>query len=148
MDVQRDALVVLTLYRFAQGIDLREWDTLRSVFTDEITVDYTSYRGGEPISITADDWVARARRRFDTMAATQHSMTNPRVDVSGDFATCRMYVEAHHVAVIDGQEEHCRIGGEYADELAHADGRWRITTLRLDVRWYQGNREVLNLPVG
>ena len=148
VDAIRDAGVCDTLYRFAQGIDLREWETLRSVFADEITVDYTSYRGGDPVVMTADDWVAKAQRRFATMTATQHSMTNPRVDGSNATATCRMYVEAHHAAVIDGQEEHCRIGGEYRDELRLNDGQWLITTLRLDVRWYQGNRNVLNLPLG
>lgn len=146
-DHVRDAQVCRTLYRFAQGIDLREWDTLRSVFADEITVDYTSYRGGEPVVMSADDWVAKAQRRFATMAATLHSMTNPRVEGVGERVTCRMYVEAHHVAVIDGIEEHCRIGGEYRDELHLVDGQWLITTLRLDVRWYHGNRDVLNLPL-
>lgn len=148
VDPIRDAGVCDTLYRFAQGIDLREWDTLRSVFADEITVDYTSYRGGEPTVMAADGWVAKAQRRFATMTATQHSMTNPRVAGIGDTAACRMYVEAHHVAVVDGREEHCRIGGEYRDELRLIEERWLITTLRLDVRWYQGNRDVLNLPVG
>lgn len=147
-DPIRDAEVCGTLYRFAQGIDLREWDTLRSVFADEITVDYTSYRGGEPTIMAADDWVTKAQRRFATMAARQHSMTNPRVEGTDTSATCRMYVEAHHVAVIDGREEHCRIGGEYRDELQRIDGQWLITILRLDVRWYQGNRDVLDLPVG
>lgn len=147
-DPARDLAVAGVLYRFAEGIDLRERDVLRSVFTDEITVDYTSYRGGEPAVMAADDWVAKAQRRFVTMAATQHSMTNPRVEGVGERVTCRMYVEAHHVAVIDGREEHCRIGGEYRDELRLNDGQWLITTLRLDVRWYQGNRDVLNLPVG
>ncbi len=147
-DPQTRLEVCATLYRFAEGIDLREWDLLRSVLADEITVDYTSYRGGEPAVMSADEWVAKAQRRFATMTATQHSMTNPRVESDGDTATCRMYVEAHHIAVIDGQDEHCRIGGEYRDELRLIDGQWLITTLRLDVRWYQGNRDVLNLPVG
>jgi len=146
VDPLRDAAVCRTLYLFAQGIDLREWDTLRSVLADEVTIDYTSYRGGEPVVMAAQDWIGKARRRFATMTATQHSMTNPRVDGTGEQVTCRMYVEAHHVAVIDGTEESCRIGGEYVDELHLIEGDWLITTLRLDVRWFQGNRAVLDLP--
>ena len=146
-DPARDLAVAGVLYRFAEGIDLRDWELLRSAFADEITVDYTSYRGGEPVIMAADAWVSRAQRRFATMAATQHSMTNPRVEGDDDTATCRMYVEAHHVAVIDGREGHCRVGVEYRDELQLIDGQWLITTLRLDVRWYHGNRDVLNLPV-
>lgn len=53
-----------TLARFAAGIDLRDWDLYRSVFTDQIDVDYSSYRAGSSGRMAADDWVARARRLF------------------------------------------------------------------------------------
>jgi 3-phenylpropionate/cinnamic acid dioxygenase small subunit len=49
------------LYRFAEGLDLRDWDLYRSVFTDEIEVDCHSYRPGSRGRMRADDWVARGR---------------------------------------------------------------------------------------
>lgn len=139
--------VVDTLYRFAQGIDFRDWSLLRGALCDEILVDYTSYRGGEPLLMGADDWVAKARRRFETMTVTQHSMTNARVEARAEGATCAMYVEAHHVAEVDGTAQHCRLGGRYRDEMRRVRGEWRISVLRLEVRWIQGDRRVLDLPV-
>jgi hypothetical protein len=38
--------VAQTLYRFAQGIDTRDWKLLESVFTNPFEYDYTSHREG------------------------------------------------------------------------------------------------------
>jgi hypothetical protein len=138
--------ICATLYSFAQGIDTRDWALLESVFTDPFTYDYTSHRADAFGVLTPNEWVTARRRRFGTMTATQHTMTNPRVSVDGDTATCRMYVEAWHLAEIDGASEWCTIGGEYLDELVRAEGRWLISTLKLDRRWTVGNPAVLDLP--
>ena len=131
------------LYRFAEGIDLRDWDLYRSAFTDEITFDYTSHRPGSTGVVRADEWVARARRRFETLDATQHTMTNPRITIKGDRATCAMYVEAWHSVEVSGTTVHCTLGGRYLNELErHGDG-WRISVLRLQLRWMQGDRSIL-----
>ncbi len=140
------AAVCATLYRFAQGIDTRDWGLLASVFTDPFEYDYTSHRPGSGGVITPDEWVAARRRRFGTMTATQHTMTNPRVTAEGDTAHCRMYVEAWHLADIEGRSEWCTIGGEYLDDLVRTDDGWLITKLRLDRRWTVGNPAVLELP--
>jgi hypothetical protein len=150
-DPRLDALVderdVLdTVHRFAAGMDLRDWDAYRGVFADELVLDYTSYRGGEPVTVAADAWVDRVRRRFSTMLATQHSLTNHRIELDGDEALCRTYVEAMHVALVDGVEEWCVVGGAYDDRLRRTPDGWRIVRKKLDVRWTIGNRAVLDLP--
>lgn len=40
------------------GVDAKDWETTRSFFTDEITVDFTSLVGGEPATIPADGLIA------------------------------------------------------------------------------------------
>jgi len=141
---ERDILDVV--HRFAAGMDLRDWEAYRAVFADELVLDYTSYRGGEPTVVPADAWVDRVRRRFSTLLATQHSLSNHRLEVEGDDARCLLYVEAMHVAAIDGVEQWCVVGGQYDDQLARTDRGWRITRKKLDVRWVTGDRRVLDLP--
>lgn len=137
--------VVRALYTWAVGVDTRDWPLLTSVLCPEFEYDYSSHRPGSVGRISAQDWVANARRRFSTMQATQHSMTNPRVTVDGDHATCRMYVTAWHIAEVEGIQDWCTIGGEYTNELRRTDGRWLISVLRLDRRWTVGNPAVLDL---
>lgn len=132
------------LYRFAEGIDLRDWVTYRSAFTDNIEFDYSSYREGSRGIAPADTWVEKSRKRFLTLDATQHSMTNPRVRLDGDAATCLMYVEAWHSVTIDGTTVHCVLGGRYRNDLVRVGEEWRISALRLEVRWVQGDRSILD----
>jgi hypothetical protein len=132
------------LYRFAEGIDLRDWALYRTAFTDALTFDYTSYRVGSAGTVSADDWVARARRRFETLAATSHAMTNPRVSLHGDRAVCAMYVEASHSAAVEGEMVHCILGGRYVNDLVRVGAQWRIEVLRLEVRWIRGDRSILD----
>ena len=131
-------------YRFAEGIDLRNWVIYRSAFTDTLTFDYTSYRPGSTGTVAADAWVSRARQRFETLAATQHTMSNPRVQVDGDRATCTMYVEAWHSVAEVGTPVHCTLGGRYVNDLVRCGQEWRIEVLRLEVRWVQGDRSILD----
>ena len=141
---ERDVLDVV--HRFAAGMDLRDWDAYRAVFADELILDYTSYRGGEPVVVAADAWVDRVRRRFATMLATQHSLSNHRIELDGDEARCLTYVEAMHVAEIDGVEQWCVVGGQYDDLLRRTPDGWRLTRKKLAVRWTIGDRRVLDLP--
>lgn len=132
------------LYRYAEGVDLRDWEMYRSAFTDEITFDLSSYRPGSVGAVSADAWVERARRRFDTLVATSHTMTNPRVRLDGDTAVCTMNVEATHLVRREGVESWCILGGRYRDDLVRVGDEWRISALRLEVRWMRGDRSIFD----
>ena len=89
--------VCRTLYDFAAAIDTRDWDLYRSVFTDEIDLDYSSYRPGSAGRIRADDWVERGRVLFTGLDASQHCLFNPRVTVNGSAAEVFVYIRAEHL---------------------------------------------------
>ncbi|MEM7094442.1 MAG: nuclear transport factor 2 family protein [Actinomycetota bacterium] len=133
------------VYEYGYGIDQRDWAGYRSIFADDITMDFSSYSGdGGPEHLTADAWVERVRPLFDGLDATQHSMSNPLVDVAegGRAARCRMYMQAAHFLVDDPDPEFT-IGGFYDDHLERNDGMWRITAVTLTVWWRRGNPEIM-----
>ncbi len=81
-DLVDQAEVCRTLYQFAAGIDMRDWDLYRSVFTEEIDVDYSSYRPGSAARMTADAWVARAKALFTGLDASQSIACTTRASIS------------------------------------------------------------------
>ncbi|MBO00849.1 MAG: hypothetical protein CL438_09355 [Acidimicrobiaceae bacterium] len=85
--------VAETIYHYALGIDTKDFDLYRSIFADEVEIDFSSYEGSsvvEPSLLAGDQWVRRVQPLFVGLAATQHTMTNPLAVIDGDSATCRM----------------------------------------------------------
>lgn len=147
--------VAETVYRFAYGIDRRDWDAYRSILVAppaEIDFDYSSYHGRPPARMDADAWVANITPLFSGLDATQHSMTNPLVEIDGDTARCRVSMQAAHFLRRDDLESETgsadpefTIGGAYDDRLVRVDGHWRIDQVTLSVWWRRGNEAIMEL---
>jgi 3-phenylpropionate/cinnamic acid dioxygenase small subunit len=137
--------VVQRVYEYAYGIDTRDWRWYRSIFTDVIRMDFSSYNGAPAAEMAADQWVANCRVLFTGLGATQHSMSNPLVEVDGDRARCRMYMQAEHFLSNDQGSDGFVLGGYYDDALARTDGGWRIEAVTLNVLWSRGNRHIMQL---
>jgi hypothetical protein len=133
--------VLDVLARFAHGIDSRDWALYRSIFTDEVDVDYTSYRPGSRARMTADDWVDRARRLFPGLDATQHLLANAWVQSDGGAVRVRTSMRADHF--LDGAR--FTLGGSYVHLLTNGGDTWRISAVTLTVTWTEGDRQLLAL---
>lgn len=132
-------------YEYALGIDTCDFELLRSIFTDEITMDFEDYSGQPAATMKADDWVAGVRVLFTGLDSTQHVMTNPVVDIDGESATCKMYMKAEHFLRNDQGDPGFALGGYYTDQLVKVDGRWLIKAVRLRIFWNRGNRHIMQL---
>ncbi len=145
-----------TVYRFAYGIDRRDWDDYRSIFVTppaRITFDYSSYHGRPASDLDVDTWIAAIAPLFSGLDATQHTMSNPLVEIDGDEARCRVYMQAAHFLwsgdleeVTGSADPEFTIGGYYDDHLVLGpDDRWRIDAVRLTVWWRRGNEAIMAL---
>ena len=125
------------LYRYATGLDTKNWELYRSVFTDEIDMHYSSTDGYE--HFTADEWVERWRPMFTGFDATQHISMNHTFDIRGDEATCISYMRARHVV----GDDHWTMGGYYTNELVRTAEGWKLRRVMLTTTWTDGNRTVM-----
>ena len=135
------------VYEYAYGIDTRDFELYRSIFTDQIAMNFHSYNGQPELSLPADEWVANCRALFLGLDATQHSMSNPLVEVVGDHARCRMYMQAEHFLVTDQGSNDYAIGGYYDDRLLRTEEGWKIEAVTLQVNWHRGNRHIMQLAL-
>ena len=143
------ALIVETVYLYATAVDSRDFALYRSIFTDEIDVDFSSYfssdQGGRPgwVTMPADTWVASVRGVFAALEATQHSLSNPRVVIEGDVATCEIYVQADHFLANREGDNYHTVGGFYTHTLVRTTAGWRLNRIKLTVRWQRGNKHIM-----
>ncbi len=131
--------------RYATGIDRRDWALYRSIFADEVDFDFTSWSGGAPRRLKADDWVANVRDGLSGFDATQHLSSNHVHTIEGDEATCVSYMVAlHHLLDGDTRLMH-GLGGYYANRLRRGPGGWTIHACALTVTWEMGDRGLFQI---
>ena len=141
------AAITDVVNRYATGLDRRDWPLLRSIFDDEIDMEYTSV-GIKAGRYSADRWVRSSEVLFAGFGPTQHTLTNHAIEVRGDAAHCVMYMRAEHFIEQDAPAENrWTIGGYYTVDLARLANGWRINAMGLHVTWQTGNRELSNLAI-
>jgi 3-phenylpropionate/cinnamic acid dioxygenase small subunit len=139
MSSATDDVVEITqlLYRYARAIDAKDWKALEQIFTPDARIHYAVERGAELRFAELGPWLARAMTIFK---ATQHVITNPLVELTGDRARCTSYLTGTHVQLrrADGAQVLTTEGSTYSDELVRTREGWRIAARVLERTWVDG----------
>lgn len=110
--------------RYATGIDRRDWQLFRTVFTDDCELDY-----GEIGAWHGVDTVTDFMEQVHAMAGhTLHRLTNQAVTVRGDKATARTYIDGLIMAA--DNDAGVNAIGFYDDEIVRTGDGWRIARRR------------------
>jgi len=151
------AAIVQTSYRYATGIDRRDWALYRSVFADVCEYDFSSWSGRPAAAMPADAWVDAVRSVNGNFDATQHVMTNHVVGfVDEDTAIGVNELQAQHWFSADTMRSFgrapeaawCLLGGHYTNRYVRLDGTWRMDRCQLTVRWRTGDESIFGLARG
>jgi 3-phenylpropionate/cinnamic acid dioxygenase small subunit len=139
-EVRQDVADVLV--RYATGIDRRDWELLRSCFTDDCEVDYGDigrWHGAAEIV----EWM---RRVHEPCGHTMHRITNQTVTAKGDGVSARSYVDA--LVMSADNQSGTRATGYYDDELVVTDDGWKIARRRFTLVLLQLVSDVTPLSSG
>lgn len=114
----REELIDLTI-RYATAIDSRHYDLLATVFTADADIDYGEVGQWK----SAAEVIEFMDLAHAGAANTMHRMSNQVVEVDGDIATMRTYVDALILAA-DGSGVNAI--GFYDDDATRTPDGWRI----------------------
>ena len=132
--------IAYALSQFARILDEKRWDDLSQVFAHTLSFDYGE---GEAQGMVALQ--RQVSKYLDNCGGTQHLIGSMMIDVDGDRATSRAYVQARHQRRDDPVGPVFDTSGEYRDQWErHIEG-WRI--VRRDVAWFMhaGDSSILAL---
>jgi 3-phenylpropionate/cinnamic acid dioxygenase small subunit len=119
---RQDITDVLT--RYATGIDRRDWALFGTVFTRDCALDY-----GDIGTFDGVDAVTEFMDKAHAMAGhTLHRLTNYAIEVNGDTATARTYVDG--LIFAPDNDSGVNAVGFYDDELVRTPDGWRIAERR------------------
>jgi hypothetical protein len=118
------------LHRYCRGIDRCDEKILRSVYHEGAVDDHGVFKGD------ASDFAAFILPILEgNYEATQHHLTNIRIELNGDSARAETYYVAFHRS--DSQHALEQSGGRYLDRFERRDGRWAIVDRLVVMDWIQ-----------
>lgn len=133
------------LMKYATGIDSRDWALYRSLFTDEIDIDFSSWSGDPGGKMKADDWVAGVQSVLNGFDGTQHLLANEVITLKGDEAVVVPYMQAHHYLNLDGEHHLQSLGGHYRHIMVRTEEGWKSRSCTLTVTWEKGDRGLFEI---
>lgn len=130
-------------HNYATAIDTRDWDLLRSCFTDDLEADFAAMSPGNIIT-GGDKWTGQIRRTIEALDATQHIITNHVHVIDGDHSHSRSYLQAQHVlrGEAGAPDIHYLIGGYYLYNMLRLAGEWKIRRYSLTITWTTGDPQI------
>lgn len=133
------------LYRYAAGIDLKDDDLLASAFAPDAILDLsraTATAGLTFPPIEGRTQIVTALSASLTALDTTHSVSNPRVTVTGNRAQLEAIVAAQHLPHGD-HSRNVLMTNRYELDLVRSGHLWRIARLSVDNAWTAGDTTVL-----
>ena len=131
-DLTARAEIADALATYCRGIDRLDPDLVRAAFhNDGVLIDY-----GSPDPVGAVPFADRACDSLRTKyTATQHRVTNTKVEREGDVAIAESYILAFHVEDGDNGKFLHTFNGRWVDTFEQRGGPWRIAERILRVDW-------------
>lgn len=111
---------------------------LHRVFTPDAVAVY----GGQEFR-GLDEIVAKTEDALGRLSISQHLVANQQVEIDGDTARCRCYLQAQHTLRHTEGGDNFIMAGRYEDELTRTADGWRIHHRVLTIDWTEGNPGVV-----
>ncbi len=132
-------------YQYAWCVDTKNWEEFANVFSDDLVVDMRYRFPDKPVAHYAPkEWAENVKKIVSGLQATQHFMSNFKIDVDGDTATCRCYVRAmHFLPNMDG-DPWMQCFSLYNNKYKRTEKGWKISFLKITHWWWEGNQDLYN----
>ncbi len=134
------------------AVDAKDWPLARSLFTDEIRVDFTSLTGGEPATIPADGLISGWSSNLTAEKTSFHLRGNHRITFEGD-DEAMMVSHGYAWNRLDrgalpenGGEALWEVWGTYEHSFVRTEEGWRVDGMSFFATAERGNTFVRNTP--
>ena len=127
------------------AVDAKDWALARSLFTETITVDFTSLVGGEPATIPADGLIAGWSNNLKPSKTSFHLRGNHRVTFTGpDRAVMASHGYAWNRMEAGGEAANggnplWEVWGTYEHRFVRVDGAWKVEGMTFTMTAQRGN---------
>lgn len=127
------------LNKYATSLDTRDWQRLATCFTKDAVGDY-GLLGLQEGYAAIEELIKGVLTKLDV---SQHFISNHEIELAGDTATSRCYLQAQHVRRNTKGGDNYLVAGLYLDSWVRTPDGWRISERQLKMTWFEGNPAVV-----
>ena len=140
----QERAITKVILRFGRALDIGDWPAYRSCMSNPVLIDFERLTGQPPVVVDADLWTELARL-FQTPLRRHHTYSNISIEIDGDGAEALVYMTARHWRANDLGTAGNYQYGWYNFSLRHRDSDWRMTRVKHDFQWVDGNQGVVQM---
>ncbi len=134
---------------YGHSFDRKDWKLHRSLFTDEIEMDFSASIGGSGLTtFDADEWVGLVKPFFQNLNATQHIGYPLSIEIDGDSAFVRSMLHAQHFLPNKVGGSIQRMIGYYDNYCVRTAQGWKIKRMIQYIDWNEGNWYIFEKAAG
>ena len=140
-DVLRNRLAINDVVINSRTLaDLGQYSQLQQLFTEEVTVDYTSLYEGKVQKFPIHQLIKQWQSTLPGFDATQHQIIVHQITIDGDEAKALSHVRATHRL----RNEMWVVGGYYVDKLVRTDEGWKVQAIQYNSLYESGDRALID----
>lgn len=110
------------LSKFVRLLDKRDWNGFADIFDENVVFDYAEGIERQGLS----EMLGRVSGFLDNCGATHHLLGSLIIEVSGDTAVSRAYIQSRHQGKDERSHLYFDACGEYIDTWERQGQNWRI----------------------
>ena len=139
MDTQE---IIETVNKLFTSVDDRDWKNVKAIFTDTVLLDYTSMAGGQPAHLASDQIIDSWKSVMPGFDNTHHQLGNYIIETDSSVAKVFCYGTATHYLANESKNNLWTVVGSYNLELQTVNEAWRITKMKFNLKYIDGNTEL------
>ena len=129
--------IIQNQLKYAWCIDTLDFETFKTCFADNFIYDFSHRDPSMAGPCTPDEIAERFSKVVRGYVATQHLMSNFKIDINGDKAMCRCYLKGFHYLPNLNGDSWSECISYYSNEYARTDKGWRIVNIKINhLAWY------------
>ena len=118
--------------------DERNWSELEELFAEKVLLDYSSMTGNPAAKLPAKEIIKSWQGILPGFTFTHHQIGNFNTTAKGKQAQVFCYGTATHYLEADGGNI-WTVVGSYDFELEENGGKWRVTAMKFNFKYQDGN---------
>jgi len=136
--------VIDAVNRLFIATDNRDWDAVRHCFNAPVTIDMSSVGAGPARQMQPAEIAGMWQQGLESLDGLHHQTGNFLVTVDGNRATAFCYgIAIHYRENATGGNTRTFVGS-YDFQLSIETGRWLIVSMRFNLKWLEGNLELVS----